>query len=822
MTDEIWIEDTLAKLTLEEKVSLLSGANFWETVAIERLDVPSVKVSDGPNGARGGVTENGPTAAVFPSGIALGASWNPDLLREIGKALAEESRTKDSNVLLAPTVNMHRGPLNGRNFECYSEDPHLTTEMALAYIGGLQAQGVGATIKHFIANESEYERMTMSSDIDIRTLREIYLPPFEAAVKAGIWALMCSYNRLNGTFTSEHKWLLHDLLKVEYGFDGLVMSDWTAVKSVAESVNAGLDLEMPGPALYRGKKLLDAIERGEVDLDMVTDGARRVLRVVDRSGVRNTPRVKAETSIDLPEHRALIRRAVAEGSVLLKNSGILPLDGTNPLKVAVIGPNAAVARIMGGGSARVNAHYRVSPLDGLMARDNVEVVFEEGCTNHLLLPVVPGTMVTHFYNNEDFSGPAVFTRHYPSSDAKWFGSHEPGVDLHLFTARSSFEVTPQRSGRYELGLANAGLARLYVDDVLTIDGWDGWAPTGATYYHFGGDERQVEIELEAGRTYHFHVDYRSTTGVMDGIQAFRVGLSLPPGEAGLARAERAAASADVALVFVGRTPEWDSEGRDLPGIDLPRAQDELISRVVAANPNCVVILQTGGPVAMPWKDEVAAILQSWYPGQELGHGVADVLFGDAEPGGRLPQTFPAALSANPTVGNYPGENGHVAYREGVFIGYRHYDRAGGEGVLFPFGFGLSYTTFDLGQPRLTSRTIRAGDRFTMTIPVRNTGTRAGKAVVQAYVAPPKGDDRPVKELRGFSALALSAGEEGQADITLGMRSLAYFDAERNAWRAPAGNYTILIGTSSVALPRNITVTLEGDWEEICAVPAPET
>ncbi|MGZ2487796.1 beta-glucosidase [Rhizobium pisi] len=822
MTDEIWIEDTLAKLTLEEKVSLLSGANFWETVANERLDVPSVKVSDGPNGARGGVTENGPTAAVFPSGIALGASWNPDLLREIGKALAEESRTKDSNVLLAPTVNMHRGPLNGRNFECYSEDPHLTTEMALAYIGGLQAQGVGATIKHFIANESEYERMTMSSDIDIRTLREIYLPPFEAAVKAGIWALMCSYNRLNGTFTSEHKWLLHDLLKVEYGFDGLVMSDWTAVKSVAESVNAGLDLEMPGPALYRGKKLLDAIERGEVDLDMVTDGARRVLRIVDRSGVRNTPRVKAETSIDLPEHRALIRRAVAEGSVLLKNSGILPLDGTNPLKVAVVGPNAAVARIMGGGSARVNAHYRVSPLDGLMARDNVEVVFEEGCTNHLLLPVVPGTMVTHFYNNEDFSGPAVFTRHYPSSDAKWFGSHEPGVDLHLFTARSSFEVTPQRSGRYELGLANAGLARLYVDDVLTIDGWDGWAPTGATYYHFGGDERQVEIELEAGRTYHFHVDYRSTTGVMDGIQAFRVGLSLPPGEAGLARAERAAASADVALVFVGRTPEWDSEGRDLPGIDLPRAQDELISRVVAANPNCVVILQTGGPVAMPWKDEVAAILQSWYPGQELGHGVADVLFGDAEPGGRLPQTFPAALSANPTVGNYPGENGHVAYREGVFIGYRHYDRAGGEGVLFPFGFGLSYTTFDLGQPRLTSRTIRAGDRFTMTIPVRNTGTRAGKAVVQAYVAPPKGDDRPVKELRGFSALALSAGEEGQADITLGMRSLAYFDAERNAWRAPAGNYTILIGTSSVALPRNITVTLESDWEEICAVAAPET
>lgn len=818
--DESWVETTLAQLTLEEKVSLLSGANFWETVAIERLGVPSVKVSDGPNGARGSVTENGPTAAVFPSGIALGASWNVELIRDVGAALAEEAKSKDSNVLLAPTVNMHRGPLNGRNFECFSEDPHLTSAMALAYIDGLQSNGVGATIKHFIGNESEYERMTMSSDIGLRALREIYLPPFEAAVEAGVWAVMCSYNRLNGTFTSEHKWLLHDLLKVEYGFDGVAMSDWTAVKSVEPSVNAGLDLEMPGPALYRGQKLIAAIADGNVDLDMVTDGARRILRLVERSGVRSHPRRGTEISEDRPEHRALIRRAVAEGSVLLKNDGVLPLDGSKKLKLAVIGPNAATARIMGGGSARVNAHYRLSPLDGLKARNDLDIVYEPGCSNHMLLPPVVGPMTSTFFNSPDFSGAPAFTRDYPGSEAKWFGSHEPGVDLHSFSVRNAFSVTSDQSGRYQVSLANAGLARLYIDDQLIIDGWTGWQPTGATYYHFGGDERFAEVDLEAGRTYRFRADYRSTTGVMDGIQAFRVGLLLPLGEEALARAAAAAAEADVAVVFVGRTPEWDSEGRDLPGIELPRNQDELIRRVAAANPKTVVVMQTGGPIAMPWRDEVAAILQCWYPGQELGNGVADVLFGDAEPGGRLPQTFPARLDANPTVGNYPGTDGHVAYAEGVYIGYRHYDARHGDGVLYPFGFGLSYTSFALDQSLASAISIDPGDTIKVATSVHNTGDRAGKAVVQLYVAPPLGQDRPVKELRGFAALTLEPGEAGQASTTLDMRAFAYFDDARNAWRAPAGTYEILVGTSSVDLPNRLAVTLTSDWEQICAKRAP--
>ncbi|MGO4852804.1 glycoside hydrolase family 3 C-terminal domain-containing protein [Phaeovulum sp. W22_SRMD_FR3] len=664
--DTIWIEDSLSRMTLAEKVSLLAGTIFWETVAIERLAVPSVKGTDGPNGARGGVTENGPTVAVFPCGIALGATWNPALVRGLGQALAQETRTKDAHVLLAPTVNMHRGPLNG-------------------------------------------------------------------------------------THTSAHTWLPHDLLKQEYGFDGVVESGRTAVRSIADSMNAGLDLEMPGSALYRGQKLLAAIARGEIDLEMVTDGARRLLGRVDRSGVRKAAPRGAERSIDRPAHRALIRLAVADGTVLLQNDGLLPRK-PDQRKIAVIGPKASVGQIMGGGSARVNAQYRVTPLAGLRARDGLQVPYAEGCANYLLMPVVPGATPSTFYNSPGFSGPVVHEKDYAQSSAKWFGSYEPGIALDVYPVRSTFPVTPEAGGRYTVGLVNAGLARLFVDDALLIDGWGGWVPTGDTCYDFGGPERCAEITLEAGRTYRCRVDWKSTTGVTDGIQAFRVGLALPLGEAGIFAAEQAAAAADVAVLFVGRTPEWGSEGCDLPGIDLPREQGVLIAPVAAANPRTVVVLQTGGPVVVPRRDKVAAILQAFYPGQEPGDGIADVLMGDTEPGGLLPQTVPATLDATPTVGHSTGTGVHVAYAEGIFIGYRHYDR-------------------------------------------------------------------PVQELRGFAALQLEPGAQETARVTLGMRDFAYFDAQRNVWRVPAGIYRVLVGTSAAETPRGLTLTLAGGWEQACAAQA---
>src|SRR5271166_3652805 len=368
---DLKIEAFLDAMTVEEQISLLAGKDFWTTVPIARLGIPSIKVSDGPNGARGGgAFVGGVTSAAFPVGIALAASWNVELVAEIGGALAKEAKSKGARVLLAPTVNIHRSTLNGRNFECYSEDPFLAGELAVAYIAGLQANGVGATIKHFVGNESEYQRTTMSSDIDERTLREIYMPPFEAAVKrAKTWALMTSYNRLDGTYVSERAEIVNGVLKSEWGFDGVVMSDWSGTKSTAEAMNGGLDLEMPGPARYRGEKLLEAHRDGKVSAQALREASMRLLRLVDRVGAFDDPVIPPERADDRPEVRALIRRAGAEGAVLLKNNGVLPLQPEAGSTIAMIGPNAATAQIMGGGSAQINPHYRVAPLDAL--RDSV-------------------------------------------------------------------------------------------------------------------------------------------------------------------------------------------------------------------------------------------------------------------------------------------------------------------------------------------------------------------------------------------------------------------------------------------------------------------
>ncbi|HEX5691116.1 MAG TPA: glycoside hydrolase family 3 protein, partial [Roseiflexaceae bacterium] len=362
------IDELLRQMTLDEKVELLAGPTFWTTAPIKRLGIPAIKVSDGPNGARGGGSlVGGVKAASFPVAISLASTWNTALVEQIGQALGEEALSKGARVLLAPTVNIHRSTLNGRNFECYSEDPFLSARLGVAYIQGLQSRGVSATIKHFAGNESEFQRNTINSAIGERALREIYLPPFEAAVKeAGTWAVMCAYNRLNGTFASEHPWLLTELLRGEWGYDGIVMSDWFATHSTSIAINAGLDLEMPGPSKFRGERLLDALRSGKTSEGTVDESVRRMLRLIARVGAFENPEIPAEQAIDRPEHRALIRQAGAEGIVLLKNNGALPLDKQRVHKLAIVGPNARTAQIMGGGSAQLNAHYRVTPYDGIV------------------------------------------------------------------------------------------------------------------------------------------------------------------------------------------------------------------------------------------------------------------------------------------------------------------------------------------------------------------------------------------------------------------------------------------------------------------------
>jgi len=818
---ETRIEALLREMTVAEKVSLLAGESMWHSRPIERLGIPAIKVSDGPNGARGGGSFAGGsvTSACFPVAISLGSTWDPRLVERIGQALAQETQSKGAHFLLAPTVNIHRSPLNGRNFECYSEDPYLSARMAVAYINGLQRQGVGATVKHFVCNDSEFERNTISSDVDERTLREIYLPPFEAAVReAGSWAVMSSYNRVNGVYAGEHRPLLHDLLKHEWGFDGIVMSDWFGTKSTVDAANNGLDLEMPGPPRWRGEQLLAAVEAGEVDMEALDDSVRRMLRSIERAGAFEHPDDRPEQADDRPEHRALIRTAGAEGAVLLRNENdALPLDAAQLRSLAIIGPNAKTAVIMGGGSAQVNAHYAVAPYDAIAAvvADEVELAYQIGCTNHKLLPRLDVAMVqpasgtqrgleVAYFNNPDLDGEPAYVSHTASAEQAWLGEVAPGVQPRNFSARFTAVFTPQESGKHTFGLSSAGLSKLFVDDRQLIDNWS-QQTRGDSYFGTGSTEVSAPIELVAGRDYRLRLEYSSRGATL--LAGVRLGYLPPVADDSIERAASIAAKADAALVFIGLNGDWESEGHDRPDMELVGRQNELVSRVAASNPRTIVVLQTGSPVTMPWLDEVAAVVQAWYPGQECGNAIADVVFGVVDPAGRLTQTYPARLEDNPAFINYPGENGHVRYGEGIFVGYRYYETKRVEPV-FPFGFGLSYTSFEYDKLELSADTIGPDERLTVSVNITNSGSRAGKEVVQLYVSDAAARvRRPPKELKAFRKVALEAGETQTVTLELDRSSLAFWDDARHAWVAEAGTFEVLVGSSSQHIRQRATFEL---------------
>ena len=817
MTDKISdtqsdrIDQLADQLTLAEQVSLLSGQDFWSVPAIERLGIGTLRVTDGPNGARGGGSLiGGVKSACFPAGIALGATWNVDLLKAIGIALAEEVKSKGAHMLLAPTVNIHRSVTNGRNFECYSEDPILTAELASAYIGGLQSQGIGATIKHFVGNESEVERTTISSKIDERALREIYLVPFEWAVKkAGTWGVMSSYNRLNGTYTSEHNWLLTEVLRKEWGYDGIVMSDWFGSHSTVDTVNAGLDLEMPGPPRDRGQKLIDAVNAGAVSHDTLRQRVKAMLRLMTRVGSLEDQRDFVEHADDRPEHRALIRKAGAEAAVLLKNNGVLPLKGDG--SIAVIGPNAKTAQIMGGGSAQLNAHYRISPWQGLVAALGEERLrYAPGCTNHRFEPLLTGGFRVDYFANQTLAGDPVHSADQDEAQAFWIGQVAEGkVDPLHFSARLTGSFTPQTSGTHRVGIYAAGFAKIFVDGQLIADAATNWTK-GRTFFEEGCDEVVGTVALEAGRTYAVVIDFVTKDFATLGLAAFAAGIGLPLGDDAITEAVDLARHAETAILFVGRNGEWDTEGSDLPSIELPGRQAELIAAVAQANPNTIVVLQTGGPVEMDWIGSVAALIEAWYPGQEAGNAIADVLTGAAEPSGRLPQTFPARWADNPAHSQdaevYPGFEGTVRYEEGIFVGYRHYDRLGLT-PLFPFGFGLGYTSFALSDLRIDDSGFEADGKVTVNTTLTNTGARDGAAVVQLYVSDDAASDpRPEKELKGFDKVWLKAGASVAVTLELDARSFAYYRTQARHWLVEAGSFTLRLGLSSADLPLSATVT----------------
>jgi len=820
------IDHLISQLTLEEKVAMMAGADMWHTAAVPRLGIPALKMSDGPNGARGDAFRDGKTAAVFPVGIVLAQTWNTSLIQQIGAAIAEEAKTKGAQVILAPTVNIHRSPLGGRNFESYSEDPYLASRMTIAYIKGVQSQGVAAQVKHYIGNEQETERYSMSSQIDERTLREIYLPPYEAAVReADVWSMMASYNLLNGVAVSEDPYYLTHIPREEWGWDGLIVSDWLwSVKSTAASVNAGLDIEMPGPGIWRGEKLLAAVKNGDVLESQLDESIRRLLILLDKVGKFEHPEEAPERAVDLPEHRALIRKAAGEGGVLLKNARqVLPLQRDALRKIAIIGPNAKVARIMGGGSSEVNAHYRISPFDGITAKLSADVTvgFEAGCDIYKLLPVAdaqrfragktgtaPGLLVEYF-NADMPSGDPVFAAvQNATSEFVWFGSMPAGVNPEQFSVRVTGRFVPDASEFTTFSLTSVGESRLFIDSELVIDNWVGWhSGKQNNYFGMGSDEQRFAAELTAGQEYLIEIEYHKS--IQHPIPALRMGVLDPQPPDMLERAVQLAGQSDVALIFAGMSGEWDSEGFDRPDLELPSEQNALIQRVAAANSNTVVVLNTGSAVTMPWLNEVAAVLQVGYPGQEAGNAIADLLFGDVNPSGKLTQTYPARLEDTPSYLNFPGENGKVLYGERIFVGYRHYDTRKIE-PLFPFGFGLSYTTFAYENLHLSAGTLGANETLSVSIDVINVGARQGQEVIQLYVRDRESRlIRPDKELKAFAKVALEPGERKTVTLLLTRESFAYFDDVAHQWVAEAGVFDLLVGSSS----RDIRITAQVELTE---------
>jgi beta-glucosidase len=789
------IDSLLAALTLEEKVAMLAGSDLWHAAGVERLGIPALKVSDGPNGARGADLAGGVTSACFPCGTALGATFDLDLIERVGAALGEEARSKGAHVLLAPTLNLHRHPLAGRNFECPSEDPYLAARYAVAYVRGVQSRGVGACIKHFACNDQEHERMTISAEIDERPLRELYLAPFEAAVReADPWAVMSAYNKLHGTYCSEHPWLLGDLLRGEWGFRGLVMSDWFGMHATEAPVLAGLDLEMPGPTRDRGEQLLAALRDGRVDEKALDPLVRRLLELRERAGLFEPGAgvARPERAEDRPEHRALAREAARKSIVLLKNADrALPLDAARLRRVAVIGPNAGVAIVGGGGSSRVAPHYAVSPLAGIRARlaGAAEVVFEPGCHNHRSLPILTGDFSLSLFRGTELAGAPAIRSRARQLELIWLGRFDERIDPLAFSARIEGELEPGDGGECSFGLAVSGRARLLLDgrEILSASSDEG---RGGAFYGVGTHEKTATATLEPGRRHRLCIEFaKQGEPLLGGVRV--AALRALPDDA-MARAEAAARGADAAVVVVGLNPDWETEGRDRESLALPGRQDELVERVAAANPRTIVVLNAGSPVATPWLERVRAALVIWYPGQEGGNALADVLFGDADPGGRLPQSWPARIEDSPAHAHYPGADGKVVYGEGLLMGHRGHD-ASGVAPRFAFGHGLSYTRFRYGGLRAR----REGDGVVAELDVTNTGERRGEEVVQIYACDLESSvERPPKELAGFARLELAPGEAGTARFALGPRAFSFWDPAARAFRLEPGEFELLAGPAS--------------------------
>ncbi|MGC8825054.1 MAG: glycoside hydrolase family 3 C-terminal domain-containing protein [Bacteroidales bacterium] len=785
------VSDLLSRMTLDEKLLLLSGdSTGFDTRPIPRLGIPAIHITDGPLGVRWEKSTS------FPAGVAMAATWDTILIYQVAQAMALETKAHGRDYLLGPCVGIHRMPLGGRNFESYSEDPFLAARMAVNWVKGLQSEKVIASVKHFATNDQEWERHKYDVIIDERTLREVHLLPFEAAVKeADAWTVMAAYNLQNGQHCTENYHLIRDILKGEWGFQGFLISDWVSVYSTLHAANAGLDLEMPVGVYFQPDSLKKYLASGQIKQEVIDDKVRRILRVAFRAGLFDNP-VRPDSTV-FEKHKPLALKAALKAITLLKNeNNILPIDKKKVKTIAVIGPNAGEAATGGGGSSFVSPFYSISPLEGLKKRfgDTIQFLFAQGDSTPRprLTPAESTVLWTpdkkqnglqgEYFNNKHLEGQPALVRVDAQLNTDYgTGSPDPSIKPNFFSIRWTGWLKVPEGGSYVLSTLSDDGVRLYLDDKLVIDNWTNHGPMIDQYF----------TQLAAGKFYKIRLEFFEDGG--GAVLKFGLKRIANPNFDAIAEAAQVAAKADMAIIFAGANDMLESEGRDRDGLELPGKQEQLVLAVAKANPNTVVVLNGGTPTKTKnWLSKVKALVHMYYIGQETGNAIAQVLAGDVNPAGKLPFSFIADYNQSPSFKDYR-KSLKVPYSEGVFVGYRYLDKNQLE-PTFPFGYGLSYTTFDYKNLKIQDEGNR---RFTVSVEVTNTGSRSGDEVVQLYIAPPASTvERPMKELKGFGRVSLNPGETKTVNITLKERDFAYWDISQNGWKVDPGKYQILIGASS--------------------------
>ena len=796
--------DLLAQMSLEEKISLLGGyANDgMRSNGIERLGIPKLNMANGPHGL-GGIDD----ATFFGGGVSFGATWNPELLEEVGKAIGAEARFADKHIMLGPCVNIHRLPIGGRNFESYSEDPYLASQLGVAWIKGVQSMNVAACVKHFAGNEQEFERNGVNIEMDERTLREIHLPAFKAAVQeANTYTVMSSYNRFRGKFVSESDYLLNQVLRKDFGFTGFVISDWDATHSCISSALAGLDLEMPGPPMYFGDSLLLAVNDNKIPEQLIDQKVINILKIMIKLGLLDDQNKMPKGEIGTDYHQMLSRKVTEQSVVLLKNASLpgqdnklLPLNKEKIKSIAILGPKAEEASLGGGGSSEVFAKDSISLIEGLKNKlgNDVEITFLNGINFTTEFPAIESkNLLTEengkeingltgvYFRNVHLQGEPVLTRIDKEVNFNWGqGSPDPKIEKDGFSVRWTGKLEATKDGMYKIGINSNDGSKLFVNGKLFVHNWG----------NHGAKMRSAPLYMKKGERVDVMIEYFETGNSASMKFEWELQQKAKYNEDVLKLAKKA----DLVIIAAGLTKIFECEGFDRASMDLPGAQNEMIKDVAKVNPNTIVILTNGTPISMmDWIEDVPAVLEAFYPGQEEGNALADILFGDVNPSGKLPVTFPKYYKDSPAYEYYPGENSQLTYSEGIYVGYRYYDTKNVE-PLFPFGFGLSYTSFEYSNIKIDKEEITQNDILNIELSVKNIGDVNGDEIVQLYIHDLKSKvDRPEKELKGFKRVSLKAGESKIIQLQIDKKALSFYDIETKSWLAEPGEFEILIGSSS--------------------------